>query len=118
MNFPVGNPSEKLYLDKPHDASGSHHRRDEEIPKTRTIDSFCTSPLAKQRERSFARSALLSNERTLGCQPVNGRWLANLSAWGKVIEFTAEMLHKKGGVKLGGFTQTNRHFHSKDERPT
>ena len=55
-------PSEKeLYLDKPHDASGS---RDEEISKTRTIDSFCTSPLAKQKARSFARSALLSNERT------------------------------------------------------
>lgn len=49
LDFPV--PSEKLYLDKPHDASGSHHRRDEEIPKTRTIDSFCTSPLAKQKAR-------------------------------------------------------------------
>ncbi|EXB94884.1 hypothetical protein L484_022992 [Morus notabilis] len=46
----VGNPLEKLYLDKPHDASGSHHSRDEEIPKTRTIDSFCTSPLAKGKE--------------------------------------------------------------------
>jgi len=40
LDFPVGNPLEKLYLDKPHDASGS---RDEEISKTRTIDSFCTS---------------------------------------------------------------------------
>lgn len=64
LDFPFGNPSEKLYLDKPHDASGSHHRRDEEIPKARTIDSFCNSPLEKQRARSFARSALLSNERT------------------------------------------------------
>jgi len=53
LDFPVGNPLEKLYLDKPHDASGSHHRRDEEISKTRTIDSFCTSPLAKQKARNF-----------------------------------------------------------------
>lgn len=53
LDFPVGNPLEKLYLDKPHDASGSHHRRDEEIHKTITIDSFCTSPLAKQKARNF-----------------------------------------------------------------
>jgi len=52
LDFPVGNPSEKLYLDKPHDASGSHHRRDEEIPKTRTIDSFCTSPDAKKKTKA------------------------------------------------------------------
>ena len=92
-------PSEKeLYLDKPHDASGSHHRRDEEIPKTRTIYSFRTRPLAKQKARSFARSALLSNEKTWRV-PINGRWLANLSAWGKVIEFTAEMLHKRSEIR-------------------
>lgn len=92
MDFPVGNPSEKLYLDKPHDASGSHHRRDEEIPKTRTIDSFRTRPLAKGKGFRPKRTSV---ERKDLAGPVNGRWLANLSAWGKVIEFTAEMLHKR-----------------------
>lgn len=55
-------------------------------------------PTSKTRGKEF-RPKRISVERKDLAGPVNGRWLANLSAWGKVIEFTAEMQHNRSEIR-------------------
>lgn len=57
-----------------------------------------------------SQGATIYSSESEGSLPVNGRWLANLSAWGKVIECTAEMLHKRSEIRWLHTNQSTLEF--------
>jgi len=84
----------------------SQGRRDSQDQNYRLI---LHQPTSKTKGKEF-RPKRISVERKDLAGPVNGRWLANLSAWGKVIEFTAEMLHKRSEIRWLHTNQSTLEF--------